>query len=672
MNKIRMDYQKILTLIFCMLASVNTFAAGNSVETATLVPVNVVINAELTVADTYDYYRLEVTEEGVLTLDGSGGERLEMYLLDEGGSNIGVNYNYTDDNQETSIVHKVTPGTYYIRLITWSYLPGSYNVISTFLAGTDDAGDTEDTALLVDENMTANYAFEVPGDIDYFRINVVEKGNLSVKYTGMSEVQFAVTGVDTNENFFSGGPATVSTSDGILYTSGVIPPGDYYVRLFLNDDSFGVGSYALETTFISVGDDHGDEITSATLVSLENYSGTVQVQGSIETSNDSDLFRIDLLSKKTVVIFAGGGEYIGGTLFDSTGVELDRNNNILGGYEDFSFKRVLSPGTYYVRAGHYGPSDSTPSYTMYFSLLPVTTGDFGGNGTADILIRNGSGYISLLQMNGSSIESATGVTGLSIDDWAIAGIADFNNDQKSDILIRNTDTGYISLYQMNGANILSLEGVVDLSPDNWTIVGTADFNGDGNAGILIRHTTSGYLSLIQMDGSSVTSITGIMGLDPNAWSIEGLGDFGGDGKADILIRRIGSGYLSLIQMDGSTILSILGIDNLDTDWGITGIADFDGDSRADILIRNSGGYMSLLQMNGSTIDSIEGIDGLPLAWVIQSTGDQTGDGKADILIRNGTGYMSLIEMNGSGINSITGIDHLHTDWAIQNQTAHIN
>jgi len=446
-----------------------------------------------------------------------------------------------------------------------------------------------------------------------------------------------------------------SDSDGYSnlqeYEAGTDPTNNNSVPSELG---FALGSYTVNETDGTIG---------IPVTRTGSMAGAVSITCATVTSGGT---AVDGLDYTNVALVLNWADQDDSTKYCNVPILLDSTSE-----PDETFVVVLYTRSIPEITGALSGNISSTEITITESVQG-TQDDFGGNGKADILIRNASGYISLLQMNGSSIDSATGVTGLSIEDWAIAGIADFNNDQKSDILIRNADSGYISLYQMNGANILSLEGVVDLSPDNWAIVGTADFNGDGNADILIRHTSSGYLSLIQMYGSSVTSIAGIMGLDPAAWSIEGLGDFGGDGKADILIRRIGTGYLSLIQMDGSTILSIQGIDNLDPDWAIAGIADFGGDGRADILIRNSGGYMSLLQMNGATIDSIKGIDGLPLAWVIQSTGDQTGDGKADILIRNGSGYISLIEMNGSSINSITGIDHLHPDWVIQNQAAHIN
>jgi len=656
MNKIRMDYQKVLTFIFCALVSVNIFAAGNSVETATLVSVSGAVNGTITVEDTYDYYRLEVTEEGVLTLNGGSGNRLEMYLLDEVGG-IGHNYNYSED--EVSIVHKVNPGTYYIRLTIWGYTAGNYNFISTFQAGADDAGDTEDTALILNENTTANFSFEVPGDVDYFRINLVEKGSLSFKYTGTSEVQFGATGIDTHENYLSGGPATVITSDSITYTSGVVPPGDYYVRIYLNDDSFGVGSYALETTFISVGDDHGDDITSATQVSLENYSGTVQVQGHIETSNDSDIFRIDLLSKKTVSIFSGGGEYIAGTLFDSKGVELGSYNNILGGYVDFSFTRVLPPGTYYIEAGHYGLSaESTPIYTMHFSLLPATIGDFGRNGTADILLySSGLERLFAFEMNGTSILVSKGVA--KILGWSVVDRSnDFDGDGKADILLRHNTSHALNIFLMDGSNVSSSKGIAKIP--GWSVSGVADFNGDGKADILLHNETTGVLRMFLMDGITISSSKGIAKIP--GWTVVATSDHNGDSKADILLYGPDSNKLHLFTMDGTNTTSSKGIANIG-DWVVSNVSDYTADNKADILLYHPTlDKLHLYTMDGSTISGSSSADDLA-GYTLEGYTDLDGDNKTDLLVRDGANKLHAWIKDGATTTD-TGILSPVNGWSI--------
>jgi hypothetical protein len=188
----------------------------------------------------------------------------------------------------------------------------------------------------------------------------------------------------------------------------------------------------------------------------------------------------------------------------------------------------------------------------------ASTDDFNGDGRTDILWRNtDDGRLSLWQMNGSNALS----TGLlspypTVDNsWKVSGTGDFNGDGKADILWRHTN-GSVSLWQMNGANVIST-GYLTPYPivdNSWQVAGINDFNGDGNADIL-WHNDDGRNSLWQMNGSNAIS-TGLINPYPDStWKISGTGDVTGDGKADILWRNQINGSLSLWQMNGANVIS---------------------------------------------------------------------------------------------------------------------
>jgi Domain of unknown function (DUF4347)/FG-GAP-like repeat len=133
--------------------------------------------------------------------------------------------------------------------------------------------------------------------------------------------------------------------------------------------------------------------------------------------------------------------------------------------------------------------------------------DFNGDGKADILWRNISDdRLALWQMNGSTTISTGLLAPYSAVDstWKIYGSGDFDGDGKADILWRNVN-GSVSLWRMNGANVLSTNFLTPYSSanNNWQIASTDDFNGDGKTDILWRNTDDGRLSLWQMNGSNV-------------------------------------------------------------------------------------------------------------------------------------------------------------------------
>jgi len=101
---------------------------------------------------------------------------------------------------------------------------------------------------------------------------------------------------------------------------------------------------------------------------------------------------------------------------------------------------------------------------------------------------------------------------------------------------------------MNGTTIGSV-AVVGNIPSTWTIAGAADFNGNNKTDIVWRET-GGNVAVWLMNGTTVSAAT-VIGNIPPSWSIAVTGDFNGDGMGDIMWRD-SSGTIALWQMSGTT------------------------------------------------------------------------------------------------------------------------
>jgi hypothetical protein len=101
--------------------------------------------------------------------------------------------------------------------------------------------------------------------------------------------------------------------------------------------------------------------------------------------------------------------------------------------------------------------------------------------------------------------------------WSIAGTGDFNGNGQADILWRSSD-GDVAIWLMNRLQILSSEDLGNV-PLSWSIAVTGDFNGDGKSDIAWRNT-NGDVAIWLMNGLHVLSATDI-GDVPTAWSIQG-------------------------------------------------------------------------------------------------------------------------------------------------------
>ena len=130
----------------------------------------------------------------------------------------------------------------------------------------------------------------------------------------------------------------------------------------------------------------------------------------------------------------------------------------------------------------FGGSAAMPDTSWSIAAI----GDFNGDGKSDILWRNTNGSLIDWTMNGSQIANVQQVTfqgsPVTLDSsWQIAQIGDFNGNGTSDILLRNTSSGAIEDWSMNGAQIalasqVTFQGSPATPPNSWnTLSKPTDF-----------------------------------------------------------------------------------------------------------------------------------------------------------------------------------------------------
>ena len=113
----------------------------------------------------------------------------------------------------------------------------------------------------------------------------------------------------------------------------------------------------------------------------------------------------------------------------------------------------------------------------------AATADFNGDGTTDILWRGSDGTNTVwLISNGT--RTAAAIPAMTDSNWKVAGAGDFNGDGKADILWRNTSTGANAIWLMNGATRTGSLAVAGAgAAAGWAVAAVADFNGDGKSDI---------------------------------------------------------------------------------------------------------------------------------------------------------------------------------------------
>jgi len=258
-------------------------------------------------------------------------------------------------------------------------------------------------------------------------------------------------------------------------------------------------------------------------------------------------------------------------------------------------------------------------------------GDFDGDGKADLLWRNSlTGDVAIWLMNGITRTSGTLVKNVPLAGaWEIAGVGDFDNNGRADILWRNTGTGDVAIWLMNGTTLASA-AVVQTVAAAWVIQGVGDFNNDGRADVLWRNTGTNEIAIWLMNGTAISS-AGVVQAVAAAYVVQGIGDFNGNGTADILWRHSVSGQVAVWLMSGRTIVNagpVATVDPAANDYEIKGMGDFSGDGRADVLWRETTtGHVALWIMNGLTRTNasiVAIVDPSTNDWFIRGVGDFNG------------------------------------------------
>jgi len=223
------------------------------------------------------------------------------------------------------------------------------------------------------------------------------------------------------------------------------------------------------------------------------------------------------------------------------------------------------------------------------------TGDFNGDGRADILWLGSNGHLTdwLGTSSGGFINNTASFESSIPSSVNIVGIGDFNGDKRDDILFRS-DAGLLFDWIATGEggftnNTANFSTV--LGPE-WKLAGTGDFNGDGRDDILWRENSSGRMVdwLGTSSGGFISNGTNFDSTLPSTIHYVGTGDFNGDGRDDIL-WRVDNGLVFdwLATSNGSFNSNTANFSTMfGTDWRVVSIGDFNADGRDDIFWRQDG------------------------------------------------------------------------------------
>lgn len=241
----------------------------------------------------------------------------------------------------------------------------------------------------------------------------------------------------------------------------------------------------------------------------------------------------------------------------------------------------------------------------------VAIGDFNGDGRDDTLWRsNNELYLSFTFPGGAPYFSwSLGYVGSIPTEWKVAGTGDFNGDGHADILLRRDD-GWLTNWLGTDSYAFTNNGVhtsLFFDPD-WKVVGTGDFNGDGLNDLLLRRDDGWVTNWLGTGNGGFVNNGASTSLFFSAdWKIAGTGDINGDGKDDMILRSDAGWITDWLgtSTGGFTNNGANASLFLTTDWHVASIGDFNGDGKDDLALRRDDGWLTdwLGTQSGSFTDN---------------------------------------------------------------------
>ena len=320
-------------------------------------------------------------------------------------------------------------------------------------------------------------------------------------------------------------------------------------------------------------------------------------------------------------------------------------------------RSLASPPTFngaFSLSGQGLPPGGTAVFDPSWSI--VATGDFNGNGAADLVWQNQTTkLVEIHELIGTTTIGGGAIPNSPFDSsWRVVGSGDFNGDGRSDLVYRRAD-GFAEVQFLNGNTGIG-GGLILNNPfdPNWQMIGTGDFNGDGRSDLVWRRASDGLMEIQYLKGTVAVG-GGVIQNNPfdPTWNVVATGDFNGDGKADLVWQHQGDGLTEIQFMNGTTPIGggLILNSPFGPDWHVAGVGDFNGDGLSDLVWEHSGDNLVEVQfLTGITAIGGGAIANSPFDsdWSIAGTGDFNADGMTDLVYRRASDGLTEIQfLHGS-------------------------
>lgn len=378
-------FSLVTMLALTLLFSVNVFAAGDNINSATRISLGVSYSGTISETNSVDFYRFELPSSGRLTLNAQAYMRWVYYkLYDASGKELNSknpSWNDTTHQISTSEYLDLKKGVYYFSVRKDGSYTGNYTFSLSFASAyetftEDGSRNNNDMGSAEAIGFGRQYLGQIAlnDDRDFYRVTLPSSGRLTFQATvGMQWIYYSLYDANGKEVVKRNPSWNGTTKQIAIDDSYDLIKGTYYLA-FAKDGS-RTGNYSFSLSFSSASESFEESLGDNNIYGANPISVGGSYNGQIALNDDTDFycFTVSAGGSYSVNVEAGyKWAYV--KLYDSAGKELWSQNpswNSVTSKIVFSKESTLTAGTYYLSVSKDG--SYTGNYSLRVSGTPTVT-----------------------------------------------------------------------------------------------------------------------------------------------------------------------------------------------------------------------------------------------------------------------------------------------------------